>query len=144
MGKINWSRVILGGLLAGLIINIGEFIINEPILGERWVAAMDALNQAPVGGEAIAIFVLMGFIFGIVTVWLYAAIRPRFGPGPKTAICAGLFAWFFAYLYVNVSMIVMGLFPTNLVLIAILWGLFEIPIAAVAGAWLYKEESASA
>ncbi len=35
MGKINMARVILGGLLAGLIINVGEFVLNEPILGEQ-------------------------------------------------------------------------------------------------------------
>jgi hypothetical protein len=37
-------------------------------------------------------------------------------------------------------MMVSGLFPTNLIIITIVWGLFEIPIATMAGAWLYKEE----
>ena len=37
--------------------------------------------------------------WAFVTVWLYAAIRPRFGPGPKTAICAGLIVWGLSYLY---------------------------------------------
>lgn len=140
MGKINTARVFLGGLLAGLVINIGEFVLNEPILGERWVGAMEALNQTPVGGGAIAIFVVMGFLLGIAAIWLYASIRPRFGAGPKTAVCAGLFVWFFVYLYVNVGMIAMGLFPTSLLIIATVWGLFEVPIATVAGAWIYKEE----
>jgi hypothetical protein len=26
--------------------------------------------------------------------WLYAAIRPRYGPGPKTAAVAGFALWF--------------------------------------------------
>ncbi len=34
----------------------------------------------------------------------------------------------------------MGLYPTKLVLITVIWGLFEVPIAAVVGAWPYKEE----
>lgn len=140
MGKINTGRVILGGLLTGLIINIGEFILNEPILGEQWASAMEALNQPPMGGGTIVTFVVGGFLLGIVTIWLYASIRPRFGPGPKTAICAGLFAWFFVYLYVNIGMIATGLFPTNLLITSIVWGLFEVPIATMAGAWLYKEE----
>ena len=41
MGKINLGRVILGGALAGPILNIGEFVLNEPILGARWAAAME-------------------------------------------------------------------------------------------------------
>ncbi|MDA2938274.1 hypothetical protein MYX75_08440 [Acidobacteria bacterium AH-259-A15] len=141
MGKINLGRVILGGLLAGLILNVGEFILNEPILGRDWAAAMEALNQPPVGGSAIAWFVVMGFVLGMVLIWLYAAIRPRFGAGPKSAVIAGLAAWFFAYLYSAVGMGAMGLFPNRLLLIGIVWGLFELPIATLAGAWLYKEEA---
>ena len=140
MGKINTGRVILGGLLTGLIINIGEFVLNEPILGEEWASAMEALNKPAMGGTAIATFVVLGFLLGIATIWLYAAIRPRFGPGPKTAICAGLFVWFFSYLYINIGMIGTGLFPTNLLITTIVWGLFQIPIATMAGAWLYNEE----
>ena len=140
MGKINTGRVILGGLLTGLIINIGEFVLNEPILGEQWASAMAALNQPPVGGGAIAAFVVGGFLLGIATIWLYASIRPRFGPGPKTAVCAGLFVWFFVYLYTNIGMMGTGLFPMNLLITAVIWGLLEIPIATMAGAWLYKEE----
>jgi hypothetical protein len=137
---INMGRVILGGLLAGLVINIGEFVLNEPILGAEWAAAMEALNRPPVGGSAIALFVLMGFLLGIVMVWTYAAIRPRMGKGPKTAACAGLLVWFFVYLYGSVGYLAMELFPASLIIIGLIWGLIELPIAAVVGAWLYKEE----
>jgi hypothetical protein len=33
----------------------------------------------------------------------------------------------------------MGVLPTDLATIGCLWGLVEIGIAAVAGAWVYKE-----
>ena len=55
------------------------------------------------------------------------------------AICTGLLVWFFVYLYPSGFLMVMNLFPRNMMLIAVAWGLFEIPIAALAGAWLYKE-----
>ena len=35
----------------------------------------------------------------------------------------------------------MGLFPKSLIVIGTLWGLIELPIATVFGAWLYKEEA---
>lgn len=139
MGTINLFRVILGGLVAGFIINLSEFLLNEPILGRRWAQAMETLNRPPMGGSAIILFVILGFALGIVAVYLYAAIRPRFGAGPRTAICAGLFVWFFVYLYAGAGMIGMGLFPRSLVLIGIAWGLLELPIATVFGAFLYKE-----
>jgi len=139
VAKINMVRVILGGLVAGLVLNIGEFILNEPILGERWRAAMTTLNREAIGGSAIAIFVVGAFLLGIAMIWTYAAIRPRLGAGPRTAICAGLLVWFFSYLYPSAGFIALDLFPTDLILIGIVWGFFELPIAAVAGAWLYRE-----
>lgn len=139
MQDINLGRVILGGLLAGLVINIGETILNVPLLGEQMDTAMRERGLEPVAGGAIAAFVLMAFGLGIVAVWIYAAIRPRMGPGPKTAICAGLVVWALAYLYPTLSMVTMDLFPTSLALVALVWGLFEAPLATVAGAWLYKE-----
>ena len=140
MSQINMGRVILGGLLAGLIINIGEFVLNEPILGAQWATAMEALGRPPVEGGAIAIFVVGAFILGIAMIWTYAAIRPRQGAGAKTAVCAGLLVWFFAYLYPSCGLLVMGILPANLIVTTVMWGFFELPLAAVIGAWLYKEE----
>lgn len=139
MGKINSARVFLGGLLAGLVINIGEYILNVPVLGAQWDAAMQALNRPPIGGNQIVWFVITGFVLGIAAVWFYAAIRPRFGPGPRTALLAGFAVWFFAGLLWGVNALVMGVFPKGPVLTSTVWGLFELPIATAIGAWLYRE-----
>ena len=140
MSGINIGRVILGGLLAGLVMNIGETILNVPILGAQMDAATESLGLDPVGGGAIAMFVIMTFAFGILLVWLYAAVRPRLGPGPKTAVIIGVVIWFLAYLGPTVGMNVMGILPGRLAVIGSIWGLVELPLAAVAGAWLYREE----
>ena len=128
-----------GGLLAGLIINIGEFILNEPILGAELEEVMAGMNREPPGTGAIMIFVMMGFAIGILAVWLYAAIRPRFGPGAKTAACAGLTVWALGWLVPNISFMAMDFFPMNLLVIATVWSLVEVTLATVAGAWLYTE-----
>jgi NhaP-type Na+/H+ or K+/H+ antiporter len=93
----------------------------------------------PIGSTAIVTFVLFGFLLGIVTIWLYAAIRPRYGAGPRSAIMAGLIVFFLAYIYGNAGLTVMGFMPASMMLIIDGWGLVEILIAAVAGAWLYQE-----
>src|SRR5262245_4280756 len=110
MDRINMGRVILGGLLAGLIINISESILNGVLFAKEIDAAMAAINRPPIASSMIVWFILLGFALGIVTIWLYAAIRPRFGPGAKTAVCAALAVWFFAYLYPNAFMIVIHIF----------------------------------
>jgi hypothetical protein len=78
-------------------------------------------------------------LLGIATVWLYAAIRPRFGPGAGTAAIAGLAVWFFAYLYGGLGQELLGFFPAGLTMVTLLWGLVEIVLGAVAGGWVYRE-----
>jgi hypothetical protein len=139
MGKVNLGRVILGGLLAGLVINISEFILNTVVVGAQMEQVLKAHNMPPIGNSAIATFIFFGFLLGILTIWLYAAIRPRYGAGPGSAIMAGLIVFFLAYVYSNAGLTVLGFMPTNMMLIIDGWGLVEILIAAVAGAWLYRE-----
>jgi hypothetical protein len=139
MHGINTARVVIGGIVAGLVINASEFILNMWVLGADMKTAMARLNLPPVGDGAMGLFVVMGFALGIATIWLYAAVRPRYSPGPKTALCAGAAVWFFAYLYGSVGITVMGVFPGRLMAIGIIWGLGEVLIASVAGAYFYKE-----
>jgi pimeloyl-ACP methyl ester carboxylesterase len=139
MGQINLGRVVIGGLLAGLIINVGEFILNGLLLEEQMNAAMAALNKPPINPNMIMFFVLFGFGLGCMLVWTYAAIRPRFGAGVKTAVCASSLVWALSYLYPNLFMVITGIFPTNLMVVATVWGLVEANLAGVAGAWAYTE-----
>src|SRR5258707_14773503 len=107
MSKINMGRVVLGGLAAGVVLDATDGILNSVVLADQWAAYMQSVGKAPAfGGNQIAGFVINGFIVSIALVWLYAAIRPRFGPGPATAIRAGLAAWVIGYLVPNVAFII--------------------------------------
>ena len=139
MGQINMGRVILGGLLAGVVINIGEFVLNMAILGTLWNEALQALNRPAFDAGMIVFFVLLAFALGIMAVWVYAAIRPRFGAGPLTALCAGLIVWALAILYPTGGALPMHLFPRRLLFYTALWEIFELPVATLAGAWIYAE-----
>lgn len=139
MGRINMGRVIVGGLLAGLLVNISEFVLNTFVIGQDMEAAMKAMNRPPMDNSMIVWFVVLGFLLGIATVWLYASIRPRFGPGVTTAGYAALAVWFLAYAYPTAFMMVMHVFPRKAMAIAVVWGLVEIVVAGVAGAWAYTE-----
>ena len=139
MGKINMARVVLGGLVAGIVINIGELVLNNSILGQLWSEAMAALNRPIMDTGFPIFFIILGFALGVLLVWVYAAIRPRFGAGPLTAVSAGLIVWGLAVLYPTAAMLPMNLFPRQLLLYGIVWEIFELPIAALAGGWVYKE-----
>ena len=133
------GRVIVGGLVAGLIVNIGESILNIPLAGAQMEQALQARNLPPVGGGAIAYFVFMCFALGILIVWTYAAVRPRLGPGPKTAICVGALAWFMTIAWSGGAQAAMGIMPLKLTLLGVAWGFGELVIASLVGARLYSE-----
>ncbi len=139
MASMNVGRVVAGGLLAGLIINISEFVLNQPILGEKWKEAMEAMNLQEPGTGAIGVFIVTGFVLGLLTVWMYAAMRPRLGAGPKSAMIAGLFVWLLYYGLVNVGIGLMGVFSFDLLGIVLGWSIVEMLIAAVIGCAVYKE-----
>jgi len=145
MAHTNRVRVILGGLLAGVVINIVEYITNGVVLKQAWGEAMKALGKpAELTPGAIVMFNVWGFLLGIAAVWLYVAIRTRYGPGPNTAIRAGLAAWALAVFLPNLGNYPLGLFPARLLVISAVVALVEIVVATVAGAWLYKEKEMEA
>lgn len=139
MNNINFGRALLGGLLAGLVLNIGEFLLNEVVLGKQMEEFFRKVQVPPPGGSFIALAVIMTFILGIVLVVLYALIRSRLGPGPKTAVIAALIMWFGVYLYTGIINGVPLAIPLNLIVIGMVWGLVEYIIGAIAGAWYYRE-----
>jgi len=57
MTRINWACVLLGGLIAGIMINVFEIFWSGFVLRERWLAAMQAINH-PLPAAAMWIFAL--------------------------------------------------------------------------------------
>jgi hypothetical protein len=82
---------------------------------------------------------LWGFAAGFLVVWLYAAIRPRLGAGPKTALCAGLFCWAAIDGMGTAVPVFLHIYRVDLGLIGVGYSLVEMVAAAVVGAYFYKE-----
>jgi hypothetical protein len=140
MGKINVSRVILGGIVAGIVGDVLGFLVDGVLLTSQWNAGMQALNKPELSAGQIVEIEILGLLFGIFIVWLYAAMRPRYGAGPKTAVWAGLAAWVVGVLLPNAGfMWADGLFPTGLTVLTTAGGIVEVVVGALAGAALYKE-----
>jgi hypothetical protein len=84
-------------------------------------------------------YTFLDFLFGIYLVWVYAAIRPRFGAGPGTAVKAGLVAWVVAGLLHALFEAPMGMMPQNTMILVTLVALVQQPLAVVVGAKFYTE-----
>lgn len=138
MSKINWGRVLLGGLVAGLVIDVVEYVLNTYVLGSEMAAVTDRLGIKMIP-SAIPIFLALGIVMGIAAIWLYAAARPRYGASAKTAAITAVGFWIIGYAVPNAFLVVQGLFPARVLCIASLVGLVEIIVASIAGAAVYKE-----
>jgi hypothetical protein len=140
MGKVNVGRVILGGLVAGIVYDILGYLVDGMWLAPQWAAGMQALGHADFSSKQWIYFQVLGLITGIVTIWIYAAIRPRYGAGMKTAVFAAVMVWIVALLVPNLSfMWVSHLFSHHLAAMTTAGALVEIIVGAIAGAALYKE-----
>jgi hypothetical protein len=143
---INTQKVLIGGFVAGVVMNAIDFVVNGYLLAARMKAETDAfkpgLSDQMMQGKAIVGYIVMDFILAFALVWTYAAIRPRFGPGIRTASYAALLFWILTLVftsgYMHMGMMSMGLWSTFAVI-----GLVNYLLSAWAGAKFYTEGSAA-
>jgi len=142
MGKINMGRVLIGGIVAGIVADILGYLVDGILLAPQWAAGMKALGHANFSSNQWIWFNLLGLVSGIALIWIYAAIRPRFGAGVKTAVIAGLTVWVVGYLLPNLGfMWAAGLYAHQLTVLTTLGNVVEIVVGAIAGAALYTESA---
>ena len=141
---INWHRVVLGGLLWALVYSVLGAVAMLLFLGQAFSGELERLGQ-PLELTARSLIPLgvFGIIFtismGIVSTWLYAAIRPRYGPGPKTAAIAGLVVWVLSIVASLSHLGVFGLASPQFIAMDLPTELIAMLAATLAGAWVYRE-----
>jgi hypothetical protein len=139
---INTQKVVVGGIVAGVVMIVIDFISNMFILGARMKAESDAFKPGMADkvmeGPAVITNVVMNLILGIALVWTYAAIRPRFGPGLKTATYVAVLFWILAGIFYSGYMH-MGMMSAGLWWSFAFVGLVNFLLSAWAGAKFYTE-----
>ena len=73
MKKINFGRVVLGGLLAGILINISEYLRYDIVMRGEFEAGLQALGKRlPKGAVATTIWTLAESVVATIAgAWLY-------------------------------------------------------------------------
>jgi hypothetical protein len=132
--------VILGGVLAGTIVNVSEWALHDMVLREQFRSALGSLGrQNPEDLATVIWWNFWGYILGIAAIWLYAAIRPRYSPGWLTALRAGFAVWLMVHATFSLATGSMQLLPQRLMILAALFSLPATLLSTLAGAWLYRE-----
>mgnify|MGYP003579874514 FL=1 len=143
---INTSKVVAGGFVAGIVMNVVGYLGQAVLLGPRMmsemVAAAPSLQGKGVGTGALTGRILTQFAVGFLLVWLYAAMRPRFGPGLKTAALAAFVVWLCGFLF-YLDWLYLGMMSPMLYALTSLVMIITLLIAAGVGAMIYKEEGAA-
>lgn len=141
MAGINGKKVLIAGVAAGVLMVALDMLITGTLLADRWNAAMDRLGLPPFtegGLDDLAVFVGTYVILGLAMAFTYAAIRPRFGAGARTALITGAILWVVG-LPIIVGLATMEVFEWSLVAINTVPSLIVYLAGAYVAGWLYAE-----
>jgi len=140
MTGMNTGKVVIGAIAAGVVINIVETIMNLFVIAGPMEEMLVAMNLPAMGGVAMGGFMVLAFTLGLLIVWTYAAIRPRYGAGPASAMRAGGAVWVAFYVLGTGANWLMGIVSLNLFLITLAYTLPMMLAAAYVGGVVYQEE----
>ncbi len=140
MGTINVGRLVLGGVVAGIVIWIIEGMASVMYMDEVQAAMESHGLSMDMTAGVFLMTVVVSLLAGLVLVFFYAAARPRFGPGPKTAVIVAVALWVAAVFLSLMGYQMLGLFPDRMLMTWGVVGFVEWNLAALAGAWIYREE----
>lgn len=145
---MNASKIVMGGLAGGVAMNIIDFISNTYLFGERMKTEANAFKaglgdmMSTMSGKQIAGYVVMDFVVAGLLTWTYAAMRPRFGAGPKTAMMTALVFWIFG------SITALGYMQMGMMSSGLWWSfglvyLIALIVTAMVGGAVYSEDDRS-
>jgi hypothetical protein len=142
--RINVKSVLIAGGIAGVVMNLIDIAANFVIVDNGLRQRLDQINpalwaQMNAPGRLLQ-YILIDFVFAIALVWLYAAIRPQFGAGPKAALVAASYGWAL-YTVTQLLFVMMGLFTIKYVAGNAILTFVNYAATALVGAKFYKEGS---
>lgn len=140
---INTTKVAVGGVAAAVVNLALGFVVFNMLLASRMNAELDAVipggSAKMMAGTANMVIGLGGqVLIGFLLAWLYAAMRPRFGPGMMTAVYAGLVLWLAGFVFYSGWYSVGAITGATYMMASVAALVINVAAAAAAG-FLYKE-----
>lgn len=141
MNRIKLNRLILAGAVTLLTFIVVEFVveslISRPLFGRAIEAWHQTLNLPAWSIGNSILNLLIALVNCTLLTWLYAALRPMFGVGSRTALVTSAFAFFFVAAFA-INGVNLGTYPLRIALIELGYLLVELPLAILAGARVYE------
>ena len=140
MNKIKVRRLFVAGLVTLVVFIVVEFmlefVIFDALIGlGKWVDQLYAPSSWSISNHVLNLFIALAN--SIMLIWMYAALRPMFGVGSKTALIASGFAYAFFFSFM-INFANLRFYPMRPALIELFYQLIELPVAILVGAYYYE------
>ncbi len=143
LNEIKLKRLIYAGFLTFLSFLVVEWIV------ERWLGRALVGDYLTAWHQTLAVpdwemtntllNLFIALLNSIILMWLYAALRPMFGVGIKTALVTSFFVLVFMAVF-SINMINLGVYPWGIGLLETIYLIIELPLAIVVGAKFYEAD----
>jgi hypothetical protein len=147
MTKINFGRLIIGGLVATVILFLTDGVLHEHVFHDYWEYVYQGLGaHEPQMGHGVAILYFLIFELGraFLAIFLYVLMRPFYGAGPKTAVFAAIVAWLAFSVAGPAQFIPLGFYSRRLWVMVAGAQLVTSIVANLAAAWIYRDPATTA
>ena len=125
------KKYLLAVVIAGIWMNLNEFVRNELVLKSYWVDGFSTLGLVfpgePVNG---VIWMLWAFLFVAMMLWLRRSI------GEYQSV---LLSWGLGYVLMWIALGNVGVLPKGLLYVAAPWSFAEVYVAALIGRYIDTE-----
>jgi hypothetical protein len=147
MTRINFGRIIIGGLIASVLLFLSDGFLHEQVFKQYWEYLYHGLGAKPPESPH-AMSMIYFFIFelgrGFGAIFIYALMRPFHGPGPKTAVLAAIAAWLAFSVTAPAEFIPLGFYGRRLWVMVAAAQFATSIVANLLAAWIYKEPAGAA
>lgn len=143
MKSLNIPRLILAGMVSGVIIYFALFIANGVILSREWglwKVFADRVFQMTPEGLSLVFWAAQAAITGVAGTFIYAAIRRWIGVNLRAAYVSALLVWSTGWLGMSFDKLAFGIEPARMIYYNLLAALLGCLTGQFAAAYIYKDK----
>lgn len=133
MKSVSVLRFITGGMVTGLILNVGGLTLVHFFLSGSMKEMIERFGGLP--SWAPLAHLTMRFAIGFGALWVLIATHSRFEAFPSALLVATFVSWMLVYPVPLETWWNVGTFSVRAILLTAIWGYFELLLATLAG-WL--------
>ena len=127
------KSIIVSGSAAGLLLVIGEGILNAILLKQEWFEMNQQLSLSEPSQTIVALVLVKLFVLGFILMWLYEVMSHKYGRSNKAAIITGIFVGILIWGWVLAGLLMAGYVNNAIAIPTFIWGMVELPLVSLIG-----------